>query len=69
MWCWRRTEISWTDSVRNEEVLHREKEEMNVLETVKRREANFTGHILHRNCLLKRVIEGKIDSRIEVIGK
>ena len=37
MWCWRRTGISWTDSVRNEEVLHREKEKMNVLETVKRR--------------------------------
>jgi retron-type reverse transcriptase len=26
MWCWRRMEkISWTDSVRNEEVLHRVK--------------------------------------------
>jgi hypothetical protein len=38
MWCWRRMEeINWTDSVRNEEVLQREKEEMNVLETVKRR--------------------------------
>jgi hypothetical protein len=22
MWCWRRIEISWTDSVRNKEVLH-----------------------------------------------
>jgi hypothetical protein len=28
MWCWRRMEkISWTDHVRNEEVLHRVKEE------------------------------------------
>jgi hypothetical protein len=28
MWCWRRMEkISWTDRVRNEEVLHRVKEE------------------------------------------
>jgi hypothetical protein len=27
MWCWRRMEkISWTDRVRNEEVLHRVKE-------------------------------------------
>jgi hypothetical protein len=22
MWCWRRLEISWTDRVRNEDVLH-----------------------------------------------
>jgi hypothetical protein len=30
MWCWRRMEkISWTDRVKNEEVLHRVKEERN----------------------------------------
>ena len=34
--CWRRTEISWTDRVRNEEVLHRVKEERNILHTVKK---------------------------------
>jgi len=59
--------ISWTDIVRNEEVLHREKEEMNILQTMKRRKANCVGHLLHTNCLLKRVIEGKIEDRIEVI--
>jgi len=31
--------------------------------------ANWIGHILHRNCLLKQVIEGKIEGRIEVKGK
>ena len=41
MWCWRRMEkISWTDRVRNEEVLHRVKEERNITHTVKRRKAN-----------------------------
>ena len=41
MWCWRRIEkISWTDHVRNEEVLHRVKEERNILHTVKRRKAD-----------------------------
>jgi coproporphyrinogen III oxidase len=59
MWCWRRTEISWTDRVRNEEVLQRVKEERNIVHTVKRRKANWIGHILRRNCLLKHVIEGK----------
>jgi len=27
------------------------------------------GHILHRNCLLQRVIEGKIQGGIEVTGR
>jgi hypothetical protein len=58
--------ISWTDRVRNEEVLHRVKEERNILPTVKRRKANWIGHILRRNCLLKHVIEGKIEGRREV---
>jgi hypothetical protein len=66
MWCWRRMEkISWTDRVRNEEVLHRVKER-NILHTIKRRKANWIGHILHRNCLLKHAIEGKLEGRIEM---
>jgi hypothetical protein len=65
MWCWRRMEkVSWTDRVRNE-VLRRVKEEMNMLQEIKRRKANWIGHILRRNCLLKHVIEGKIEGRIE----
>ena len=36
MWCWRRMEISYTDRVRNEEVLRRVKEK-NVLSTVEGR--------------------------------
>jgi hypothetical protein len=68
--CRRRMEkISWTDRVRTEEVLHRVEEERNVLHTVERRKANWIGHILCRNCLLKHVIEGKIGGRIEVTGR
>jgi hypothetical protein len=60
-WCWRRMKkISWTDHVRNEEVLHRVKEDRNILNTIQRRKANWFGHILYRNCLLKHVIEGKL---------
>ena len=29
--------------------------------TIKRRKANCTGHVLRRNCLLKHIIEGKIE--------
>jgi hypothetical protein len=39
--------ISWTDSVRNEEVLHRVKEEeRNILRAIKRWKANWIGHLL-----------------------
>jgi hypothetical protein len=61
--------ISWTDRVRNEEVLHRVKEERNILHTIQRRKANWIGHILRRNCLLKHVIEEKLEGRIEMTGR
>jgi hypothetical protein len=51
------------------EVLHRVKEERNILHTIKRRKANWIGHILHSNCLLKYIIEGMIEERIEVTGR
>ena len=70
MWCWRSMEkISWTDRVRNEEVLHRDKEQRNILHTVERKKANWIGYILCGNCLLKYVIEGKIEGRMEVTGR
>jgi hypothetical protein len=38
MWCWRRMmNISWNDHVRNEEVLLRDKEGRNILQTIKRK--------------------------------
>ena len=66
MWCWRRMEkISWTDHVRNEEVLLRVNEQRNILHGIRKRKANWIGHILRRNCLLKQVIEGKIKGEME----
>jgi hypothetical protein len=55
--------------VKNEEILHRVKEERNILHTIKIRKANWIGHILRRNCLLKHVIEGRTEGRIEVTGR
>jgi hypothetical protein len=38
MWCWRNIEkISWTDRVRNEEVLPRVKEQRNILHEISKR--------------------------------
>ncbi|PNF17595.1 hypothetical protein B7P43_G14208 [Cryptotermes secundus] len=51
MWRWRRMEqISWTDYVRNEEVLIRVSEQRNILHEIRKRKANWIGHVLHRNC-------------------
>jgi hypothetical protein len=58
--------ISWTDHVRNEEVLQTVEEEGSIVQDIKRRNANWIGHILHRNCVLKHVIEGKVERRIKV---
>jgi hypothetical protein len=61
--------ISWSDHVRNEEVLLRVKEQRNILHEIRKRKANWIGHILRRNCLLLRVTEGKIKGGIEVTGR
>ena len=52
--------------MRNEEVLLRVNEQRNILHEVRKRKANWIGHILRRNCLLQRDIEGKIKGGIEV---
>ena len=36
---------------------------------IRKRKANWIGHILSRNCLLQRVTEGKIEGGIEVTGR
>ena len=58
--------ISWTDRVRNEEVLLRVNKQRNILHEIRKQKANWIGHILRRNCLLKQVIAGKIKEVMEV---
>jgi hypothetical protein len=70
MLCWRRMEKkSWTDHVRNEEVLLTVKEQRDILHEISKRKANWIGHILGRNCLLQLVTEGKIKGGKEVTGR
>jgi hypothetical protein len=69
VWCWRRMKINWTDHLRNEEVLLRVKEQRNILHETSKRKANWIGHILRINCLLRQVIEEKIKGGIEVTGR
>jgi len=58
--------ISWTDHGRKEEVLLRVNEQRNILYEIRKRKANWIGHILRKNCLLKQFIEGKIKGEMEV---
>jgi hypothetical protein len=70
MWCWKKKKkISWTDHVRNKDILLRVKEQRNILCEICKWKANWIGHILRRNCLLQQVTEGKIQGRIEVTGR
>jgi hypothetical protein len=62
--------ISWTDHVRNE-VLLRVKEQRNIVHEIRvsKRKANWFGHVLCGNYLLRQVIEEKIKGGIEIIGR
>jgi hypothetical protein len=50
-------------------VLFRVKEQRNILHEISKGKSNWISHILHRNCLLQQVIEGKIKGGIEVTGR
>jgi hypothetical protein len=45
------------------------KEQRNILHKISKRKANWIGHILRINCLLRQVIEGKIRGKIGVTGR
>ena len=47
-------------------MLLRVNEQRNILHEIRKRKANWIGHILRRNNLLKQVIEEKIIGKIEV---
>ena len=55
--------------MRNGEVLYRAKDEINILQTIQRKNVNWIGDNLLRNCLLKHIIEGQIEERIEMAGR
>ena len=40
-----------------------------ILHEIRKRKANWIGHILRQNCLVQRVTEGKIQGGIEVTGR
>jgi hypothetical protein len=53
--------IAWSYRVENEDELPRVIEERNILHTLKRKKFNWIGLIFRKNCLLKLIIEWKIE--------
>jgi len=51
----------WANRVRNGELLHSVKKGRNILQTMNRRKANWFGHILGRNSLLKHVTARNVE--------
>jgi len=67
MWCWRRMEkFSWTDRLKNEEVLKGGIERTTYNE---KKGGQQDWSLLGKNCLPKHVVEGKIRGRIELTGR
>ena len=49
--------ISWTDHVRNEEVLLRVKEQRNILHEIRKRKSNWIGHICVETAFYNRLLK------------
>jgi len=70
MWCKEKDRKDQLDrSCEKWKVLLRVNEQRNIPHEISKRKANWIGHILRRNCLLQRVIEGKIKGGIDVTGR
>ena len=64
MWCWRKMEkIDWREHITNEEVLEIVQENRSILKIIQKRKANWIGHILRGEGMLRKIIEGKIEGK------
>jgi hypothetical protein len=64
IWIWRRRcKISWTDHITNKDVLRIVGEKRSLMETVRRRQKNWIGHVLRGDCLLRTVLEGRLQGK------
>jgi hypothetical protein len=61
LWTLNSSNVFFFFAIKMKELLHRVKKELDILHTIKRMKANCILHFLSRNCLLKHVIEGKIE--------
>ena len=70
MWCWEGMDKSiCTHRVSNKKILHRVKDDRNLLHKIKQKKADWIGHTLRRYCFVKHVIERKIERRTELVRR
>jgi hypothetical protein len=55
--------------LRNEEVLHRVKEDRRIVLAIKSRQTDWIGQTLRIKCLLEHFIEGEIEVGIQLTGR
>ena len=60
--------IKWSEKVTNEQVFKGIREKRTLLNNIQRRNANYIGHILIRNCLLHDAIEGQV-TEVKAVGR
>jgi hypothetical protein len=65
--CWRRMlKTKWTDTIMNDEVLQRAKEERLLLQILKNRYHLRIGHIIRHNKLVVNILEGAMSVKMSV---
>lgn len=65
VWCWRRMlSVSWIEHRTNESIVSEICEHIEILKDIRTRRWNMMGYILrHKNELIHRIIEGKIEGK------
>ena len=64
MWLWRRTlKISWTERKTNEEVLQTISLDRELINSIRKRQLNFMGHIIREDKIEFTCLSGKIEGR------
>ena len=64
MWFWRRIlKISWTHKVSNKDVLIRAKTQRTLMETIRKKQLEFLGHLCRKKGLEHQLLTGKIEGK------
>ena len=58
-----RAKIDWREHITNEDVLEIVQENRSILKVIQKRKANWIGHILRGEEMLRKIIEGKIEGK------
>ena len=55
--------LSWTEKVKNEEVLQRMNEKRKLINILKERKLKYFGHLIRLNSIYRTLLEGNIDGK------